>query len=204
MSLELMLIRHGESEYDLDPRRIGGWSEEALTERGRKQAHALRARLRREVPDPVALFTSPLPRAEQTATILGGGSWPEPSSRDGLKERNKGELTGLTREEVKRDLPEFFEAKLPPDTPWPGGESYVSFHERVAGCLRPILEAYADGLVVVVTHAGPINVFLREISSIPVQEFRAIRVACHDTSVHHFRRTGEGWRILGLNDTRHL
>jgi len=56
----------------------------------------------------------------------------------------------------------------------------------------------------VVTHGGPINVFLREIAGIPPCQHRKLRVSCGDTSIHHFQRTPEGWKILRLNDVAHL
>lgn len=208
MPLELMLIRHGETEYDVEPRRIGGWSDDSLTTWGEHQVQKLCIRLRAwlevEKIRPTALYASTLKRAEETARMVSEFVNIAPMQKSGLREMNKGKLTGLTIAEVKEKFGEFYQAKLPPYKPWPDGEHYVEFHGRVVACLEKIVEQHTDGLVIVVTHGGPINVFLREIAGISPCRFRKLRISCGDTSIHHFQRTPEGWRILKLNAVAHL
>lgn len=203
MPLELLLIRHGETEYDVEPKRIGGWSSDVLTKCGRDQVDRLCRRLCAEALRPAALHTSTLKRACETAQIIGDVMSMKPVPMDGLREINKGALTGLTIPSVKK-FPDFYKAKLPVYERWPEGESYAEFHLRVTECLNGIIEQHTDGLVFVVTHGGPINAFLREIAGIPMHRHRELRVSCDDTSIHHFQRTREGWKVLRLNDAIHL
>ena len=69
MSKYLWLIRHGESEGNLE-RRIQGWQDFPLTNRGRRQAARLAERLAEEA-GIEAIITSPLARAATTAEIIG-------------------------------------------------------------------------------------------------------------------------------------
>src|SRR5947208_17068753 len=63
----LYLVRHGEADWP-------GWDqpddERPLTKRGRSEVKKVAKFLRRMGAEPLLIFTSPLPRAKQTAQIL--------------------------------------------------------------------------------------------------------------------------------------
>lgn len=66
-----LLVRHGESVWNGE-RRIQGHQDPPLSERGRRQADRLVARLAPHVtPAVAAVFTSPLRRAIETAQRIG-------------------------------------------------------------------------------------------------------------------------------------
>ena len=140
---ELLLVRHGESTWNLIGRVQGQTAAPELTERGRRQAAQAGAALvgrgvRR-------LVTSDLVRARQSAEIIGGAlGLPAEASRL-LRERHygiwQGRATALAGP-VARSLAD--------DEPLPGGESLVDVRRRW-GTLAATLRG-AQGPVVLVSH----------------------------------------------------
>ena len=63
----IILMRHGED----DPTRLGGWSDAGLTREGRRQAKEAAVRLAAEYPGIRRIVSSDLPRARETAEIVG-------------------------------------------------------------------------------------------------------------------------------------
>ena len=115
----LILVRHGTSEANAQGRMDEDGSGSPLAERGFREA-ALVARRLAERRDILAVYTSPLLRAQQTADVIGQELGLPPIVRDGLRETGLGKTGGLTEQEViemfpeewarsKGDLPQFWE-----------------------------------------------------------------------------------------------
>ena len=67
----LILVRHGESDHLVNA-TTGGWSESPLTTRGKTQALATGQALAAQLRDAtVGFYASDLPRAQQTAEVIG-------------------------------------------------------------------------------------------------------------------------------------
>ncbi len=133
----LYLARHGETSYNLE-NRIGGDS--PLTEKGLSQAQAL-ADYFRAKPVPF-IFTSARRRSTQAATALIADhpdsvlmALPE------LDEIDAGICEGLTYEEIRQRYPQEFAARSRDkyNYVYPGGEGYVTMHERVNRGFRKAL-----------------------------------------------------------------
>ncbi len=101
----LVIIRHGRSEWNND-RRMTGWSDVKLTPRGRREAREAGRILRREGYSFDLAFTSWLQRAEETLAIvleeLGQTDLPVHRSWR-LNERHYGAMQGMSREEAKQE-----------------------------------------------------------------------------------------------------
>jgi probable phosphoglycerate mutase len=161
-SLTVVLARHGETAWNRAD-RIQGWAPVGLTDRGRAQARTLGAALAARY-DVDRLVASDLRRARETAALLReAGVEPAPTFSRAWRERDVGVLQGLTREELFERHPEYgansgvMGARATPE----GGESMLDLYQRVLGgweCLVEGLEG--DGIVLVVTHGGPIYVLL--------------------------------------------
>ncbi|MEE8042418.1 MAG: histidine phosphatase family protein [Pseudomonadales bacterium] len=135
-SLELFLIRHGETEWNRE-NRMQGWLDSELTGRGRAQARTS-AKVLAEF-DIHRLFSSPLGRARKTAEVIGKHAELQVEVDKRLAERHMGDLAGLTLEEIQVRFPEEWEERISNRFNYrpPGGESLTDMATRVA----PFLEA---------------------------------------------------------------
>jgi broad specificity phosphatase PhoE len=137
----IFLARHGETAYNAEG-RFQGQAAVGLTDRGMDQAHAL-ARIAAER-EWAGLYSSPLPRARQTAAVVGAAVGLEPVEDARFMEADAGDWTDRLFAEVERDDPEAWAAynETDPDFRFPGGES-----------LEELLDRVVDGFVTV-THGG--------------------------------------------------
>jgi broad specificity phosphatase PhoE/predicted kinase len=133
----LYLVRHGESDYNLE-NRIGGNS--PLTEKGLAQARAL-ADYFRDKPVPY-IFTSEKRRASQYATpLLADHPDSVLMALPELDEIDAGICEGLTYEEIRLNHPEEFAARARDkyNYVYPEGEGYITMRERVNRGFRKAL-----------------------------------------------------------------
>jgi broad specificity phosphatase PhoE len=133
----LLLVRHGETDWNADG-RLQGHTDRPLTDYGRRQARKLAEELEDEDLD--AIYSSDLARARETAEIVGARLGLPVVLDPDLREKDWGNWEGLTA--VERDRVEFV------------GESTEAHHDRILGALRRIAELHPGGRVLVVTHGG--------------------------------------------------
>ena len=102
----VLLIRHGQSEWNAQG-RWQGQADPPLTDLGRHQAlHAAR-----NLGAVDAIVASDLQRASETALIIAEALGVGPVVLEpGLRERDAGEWSGLTRAEIERDWPGYLDA----------------------------------------------------------------------------------------------
>ncbi len=149
--MRLILIRHGESEWNRDG-RIMGRADVELTGLGQRQAHALAKALQGEKIEVV--YCSPLRRAMDTARRISNDQGclviPDPD----LEELGRGNLEGMTRQEAFLKYPGL-------ERIWPnvcgmaglrGQESLEHFRLRVESSLNRIKAEHDEGTVVLVGH----------------------------------------------------
>lgn len=152
---ELILLRHGQTEWNRDG-RFQGARDSRLTELGRAQAAAIGARLIGLGVRPAshAALTSPQGRARETARIVLGPLGLEAEEDPRLTEIGMGAWTGLTRNEIDRRWPG------PPEEPvldfyarCPEGEPLADVARRAGAVL-----ARLDRPTVIVTHGITLRV----------------------------------------------
>jgi broad specificity phosphatase PhoE len=165
------LARHGESDWNA-ANRFQGHADRPLTELGRLQAIELADALEARAPLS-AIYTSPLQRAMETASIVGARLGLEPAAVDDLREVDVGAWSGLSRTEVEERFPEGFGRWLDGGEGWEDGETYAQMAARVLRALRQIADSHPGDEVLVVSHGGPI---------------RAIHAAAAGMDVHAYRR----------------
>lgn len=154
MSTTIVLVRHGETDWNRD-NRFQGHADPPLNEAGRAQALELAERLASE--PTAALYTSPLRRAYETALVIARRLELEANVSDALKEVDVGSWSGLTRTEVEARFPEGFRRWLDYDHGWDDGETYEDLGRRVVEGLRDIARAHPGDSVLAITHGGPIR-----------------------------------------------
>jgi broad specificity phosphatase PhoE len=150
---ELILIRHGESVWNVEG-RWQGQADPPLSERGRSQARDAVWRI--AALEAEALYSSNLRRAHETALILGRRIGLEPRVEPRLREFNVGVWSGLTKPEIERRWPgqyarfSFRELDFRPG----GGESPRELMARVHEALDEIAHRHAGQRVLLVSHGG--------------------------------------------------
>ena len=155
----LMLVRHGESEWNA-ARRLQGQADIDLSARGAAQAEALRGTIEALAPDRVV--TSSLQRARRTAALLG---FPEAEERDELQEINVGDWTGVPIERlIARDADAYRGWRAGTYTP-PGGEAWSDFSSRAGGFVRALVEG-TDERILLVSHGGVLRALLETLLSL--------------------------------------
>ncbi len=142
----LLVVRHGQSEWNA----VGRWQGRAdppLTMEGRRQAAAAS----RALGTFDGVVSSPLQRAAETAAIIAEhlGIGPVLTDPD-LMERDAGEWQGLTRGQIEMEWPGYLEEGKRP----PAYEPNESMVGRVVGALTRIAERADGGEVLVVAHGG--------------------------------------------------
>jgi len=147
---DLLLVRHGETEWSRSGRHTG-WTDVPLTERGREEARRLVPLIRSH---PIgAAFVSPARRARETAELIGLHDVRVDAD---LREWDYGAYEGVTTAEIQRERPGWFlftdgVAPGPPDHP---GETPEQVGERADRVLAKADAALADagGRVALVAH----------------------------------------------------
>jgi probable phosphoglycerate mutase len=137
--ITLYFCRHGETQANVEGRFQGWEKDTALTAKGREQAGALAAILKRERPDfsTLAFVASPLPRACRTMEIIRKGLAlpPDGFETDGrICEIDLGAWDGLTHAEARALDPVAYERREGDkwDVHVPGGgENYAEVARRI-------------------------------------------------------------------------
>jgi broad specificity phosphatase PhoE len=101
--VEVVLVRHGETEWSLDGRHTGV-TDIPLTEHGRHQAEHLRDALAGR--DFELVLTSPLERAMETCRLAGLGDQAERTTA--LLEWDYGEYEGITTKTIRESRPDWY------------------------------------------------------------------------------------------------
>lgn len=145
----MLLIRHGQSIWNAEG-RWQGQLDPPLSELGQEQARVAA----QSVGDVDAIVASPLARAFETAGIIATHLGIGPvQTFDGLKERDLGEWSGLTRAQIDEGWPGWVEdeSRRPP-----GWEYEDAVFDRTAKALTAVAETFRGGHVLVACHGGVI------------------------------------------------
>ncbi len=169
MATTIVLVRHGETDWNRD-HRFQGHADIALNETGRAQVRVLAAELSGESFS--IAYTSPLRRAAESAEILAAALGLEVRPCDALKEVHVGSWAGLTVPEVEGRFPDGLRRWIESRAGWEGGETYDELGKRVLMGLRRIEEAHRDATVLAVTHGGPIRSVQAAIRGLPFEASR--------------------------------
>lgn len=201
MKTELILIRHGETEWN-SLGRLQGHLDSQLSAKGLRQADALAARLASVSFH--ALYCSDLGRALETARRIAARTGHSVVQDLRLRERGLGLLEGLTREEANQRHPEVFAeyAAGGPDFVIPGGESASQRLRHAVECLEELGARHAGARVVVVTHGGVLSSLFRHCLGIPPGAPRTFSVL--NASWSQFDYHAGSFRLVTWGDVNHL
>jgi probable phosphoglycerate mutase len=205
--MRLILVRHGDAHAGFHGVIGGVRGCLGLTDLGRRQADALRARLA-GTPSirPDVLLSSTLPRAIETAQLIAPALGLDIGSHDDdLCEVRPGDADGLTWAEYDVHHGSF-DMETEPDRIFaPAGESWNSFHDRVQRTLVRFAKEYGDQTVLAVCHAGVIIASLRILLGMPraggISQLRPTNTGLTDWTHDPGR---DRWTLHTFNDAAHL
>ncbi len=168
---ELILVRHGETEWSRD-RRHTGRTDVPLTAAGEKAARALAATLAaRPI---VAAFTSPAGRAARTAELAGLAATTDPD----LAEWDYGGYEGMTARQIRATRPGWYlwrDGVVPGDADHPG-ETVAQVGERADAVLARVRPLLAGGDVALVAHGHLLRVLTARWLGLPPADGRLFRL----------------------------
>jgi broad specificity phosphatase PhoE len=191
MLINLLLVRHGESEWMVRGDEAGFNS--PLTDKGRHQARLLGRWLAANQEDGIdVIYASTLIRARETAEIVAAELHLPVTLDDDLRE---------------------FEVPYWPDDDGDAppsihdhatglaylSESYLPFKSRVQEATRRILEAHPQGTVLIVAHGGTVGTIVRCLLGA-----HSFGVYTDATGLHGLRWIGNRWLVEFMNRVDHL
>ncbi|NIM04783.1 MAG: alpha-ribazole phosphatase [Armatimonadetes bacterium] len=195
----LFFVRHGETEWN-QKHRYQGQTDVPLNAKGRRQSRSTARRLAKLTFH--AAYSSDLKRASQCAEIIAAPHKLQVKKLPALRERDFGELEGLTRAQAqRRSWWQSFEKSDAGMAP-PAGESRYHLHRRVLKCMDQIIASHHGQNVLIVTHGGPIARMISAVLGMPTTRRAAMRL--DNCSINLISIEGEQRRVLLLNDTAHI
>ena len=197
----IYLVRHGQTEWNRQE-RFRGRIDIPLNEVGHDQARAVAAYLSGH--DIVAVYTSPLQRAVQTALPIAQVHDLSPTILPGLIDISYGEWQGYSPSEVRDEFPDLLELWYtePHRVDIPGGQNLKTIKEQAMSVVRETLSRHDNGGIVLVTHQIVIKVLTCTLLGLEVSQIWRIRQdnACIDV----FAWDKEQFTAILINGTAHL
>ncbi|TFF25199.1 2,3-bisphosphoglycerate-dependent phosphoglycerate mutase [Jiella endophytica] len=183
MSRILVLVRHGQSEWNLK-NLFTGWKDPDLTEKGVEEAKSAGRKLKAEGFVFDTAFTSVLSRAQRTLDLMLQelGQTDLPVTRDvALNERDYGDLSGLNKDDAREKWGEeqVHVWRRSYDTPPPGGESLKDTGARVwPYYIHDILpKVMAGGTVIVAAHGNSLRSLVMALDGLTPDQIVAEEIA---------------------------
>jgi len=201
--MDVFIMRHGQSQADLEDRHEGRADFE-LTPLGIKQAQALGEWLKQHYRIE-KIFSSTLKRASKTAQIISKITEADVDFDETLMEWDNGLLAGLFREEAAKRFPNPPGGRKPHDT-HAQTESMINFRARAetfwSKFLHELNESSNNKQIGICSHGGMINMLLRSLLKLPINQ--EMTFATGDTGVHYVKITQNKRTIMYLNRQDHL
>jgi len=198
--MNLLVIRHGQSEADI-LEVMEGRADFNLTDLGKKQALLMADWIAQNYKVD-KIFSSPLKRASQTATILSERIGIEIIYDDDLMEWQNGIIAGMPYEEARVKYPKP-EPKYSHTAVYKQ-ESDIHFRMRAETILSKIIyENPIDSTIAVFSHGGLINQLFNSFLRLPITS-NNVYTHCGDTGIHEWRTDGNNRGIIHVNLQKHL
>ena len=200
--VRVILVRHGETEGNRLRLFLGGNSDTALNEKGKRQAESLALRLKSEKIQ--AIYSSPLRRTLDTAQAIARYHRMEVGIEPELTELNLGELEGTPVADLGKTFDELLitgpqDEELPRA---PGGESLREVQQRAWSAIQRLVSQYPDGAIVIVSHYFTILTIICSVLNLPLPQMVRLKLEIGSISTLIFNENTP--RLTHLNDTCHL
>ena len=199
--VKVILVRHGETDWNRSRRIQGGGSDTQLNQKGRQQAESLALRLKQQKIQ--AIYSSPLQRAQDTARAIARYHQLPVEIEPPLKEIEVGELEGMSIAGVGKLSELLVRHKQGDELPrLPGGESVAEVQQRVWGAIQRLVDRHNDGVLVIVGHYFSVLTAICSVLNLPLAQIDKLRLNSGSLSIITF--DGQTPRLVLFNDTCHL
>lgn len=200
-STTVIIVRHGETEWNVADREMGHL-DSPLTALGRIQGRRLGERAKKAGVD--GIVASDLGRAATTASLAGEVCGLPVELDSGLREKNSGIFQGLLREERQSRYPKESAdyQRIGAEYVIPGGESASAFGIRIWTSLEKITDSRSGRCTLIVTHGGALLSLFERLFDLPFgsgDRFRRPNAAWNQFTVAEGR-----WKLDVWGDTTHL
>jgi len=195
------LFRHGETEGNVEG-RWQGRTDSSLTAFGRRQVEAASA----TAPPLQALFTSPLGRTVESASILGAAAGVSPRDDKGLMEMSFGGWENMTTREAAAQDPELFDLIYNKGLDRPrgrNGESFTQTGARVLTTLESLATSTGLDHIGAVSHGAAIRAYITNVVGLPFADRNRFPIP-RNSSMSQTRHTSTGPVLSAYNVAPHL
>jgi len=197
--LKLILVRHGETNWNKEGRVQGANSDTELSDDGIKQADKLALFLKDE--NITVIVSSPLKRTVAMAEAIAGQHQLPVEVDDGLREIDFGELEGFSFSKSSIPFGQFLMqwCQKGVSERLPGGESLVELQERSWATVERLLAKHKTETVVIVSHYFVIMAILLKALDLPLENFTKFKLQPGAMNVLEIKDYGT--RLVTFNDT---
>lgn len=216
MTVRIILVRHGESSYNLERRIQGRMDLSVLTDRGVEQARCVRKAL--EGMTFMRAYCSPLQRAYRTAEEIAAGlSSLSPQTQPLLQEIDISAWAGMTFEEVRQHVPDMYQIyrHSPQDLMMEGRYPVRDLYQQAADFWNLLRQNHPDLVhrsaqdetvdLLVVAHSGINRALISTALGIGPQFYQQLGQDNCAISVLTFNKgLGSSAQLESLNVTSHL
>lgn len=199
--LTLYITRHGETLWNTE-KKLQGWKDSELTEKGKHNARLLGERLK-DI-DFAAVYSSPSQRTLATAELILGEKQIAILQDENLREINMGDWEGQTHSFLQETYQEAYHAfwNTPHLYATDTGESFEQLGGRVEAFLKRLKNEHTSGNVLVVTHTVFIKALLLQMKKLSLEKFWE-GAYIHDTCLTVMELDGEKVNIILEGDVSH-
>lgn len=175
----ILLVRHGTTAAT--GKRLGGWTDAHLDDKGVAQVEATAARLAGA--DIAAVYSSPIVRTQDTAKIIAKAVGKRVRTRKGLAEVDYGDWTDKSLAQLRtRKLWKVIQ-QTPSRVTFPGGDSIRNAQRLVVDELEALAAEHPKDTIVAVSHADIIKSALAHFLGMPLDTFQRLHVSPASVSV---------------------
>ena len=204
MNRTLILVRHGQSEWNLK-NLFTGWRDPDLTAKGREEAKLAGEGLKQAGYEIDLCFTSALKRAYHTLDIMLEEMDIKNMTivrNQALNERDYGDLSGLNKDDarVKWGKEQVHIWRRSYDTPPPGGESLKDTAQRVLPYYRAMIEPLVlKGKTILVTaHGNSMRALVMDLEKLTPEQILSREIDTGVPIIYQFDEAGEVTSVSGI------
>lgn len=204
MTRTLILVRHGQSEWNLK-NLFTGWRNPGLTEKGVKEAREAGTALKAKGLEPDLCFTSALTRAQHTLDLMLEEMDVVNMTivrNQALNERDYGDLAGLNKDDAREKWgdEQVHIWRRSYDTPPPGGESLKDTAERVLPYFEEIIQpnVMSEKTILVAAHGNSLRALVMKLENLTPEEILAREIGTGEPMIYTFNDDGSVASVSGV------